>query len=106
MEHSKNKITIKELSSAKLRRNFGEIPIAKAISIAKSLPKSAQIIFLKLVENGPQKSRELSENTALSPRTVRYGLEILRAQELVKRIPDFNDLRSHYYGIQTAIMES
>lgn len=48
---------------------------------------------------GRLKPQDLSEKTNLSARTVRYALQRLRAKELVKRVPDLSDLRSHYYTI-------
>lgn len=69
----------------------------EVIRVTKDLPKSARAVFLALIEKGPMKSKDLSKHTALSSRTVRYGLEILREHKLVRRIPDFNDLRSHFY---------
>ncbi|UCH32777.1 MAG: ArsR family transcriptional regulator [Candidatus Bathyarchaeota archaeon] len=72
----------------------------EVLKVTKDLPKSARTVFLALVETGPMKSKDLSEHTALSSRTVRYGLEILRERKLVRRIPDFNDLRSHFYKAQ------
>ena len=72
----------------------------ETIEIAKDLPKSAKTVFLALIKKGPMKSKELSKQTSLSSRTVRYGLEILRKHSLIRRIPDFNDLRSHFYKAQ------
>ncbi len=74
-----------------------ELSPQEVIMVTKDLPKSARTVFLALVERGPMKSKDLSHHTTLSSRTVRYGLEILRKNELVIRIPDFNDLRSHFY---------
>ncbi|MFQ5981384.1 MAG: hypothetical protein ACE5OZ_24850 [Candidatus Heimdallarchaeota archaeon] len=72
----------------------------KISRIAEDLPRSARKVFLALIEKGPLKSKDLPKHTSLSSRGVRYGLQILRNQELVRAIPDFNDLRSHFYKAQ------
>ena len=74
--------------------------------VVDNLPKSARIVFRALMEKGPMKSRDLSDHTSLSSRTVRYGLEVLRTRDLVKRIPDFNDLRSHFYSAKLVTASS
>lgn len=68
--------------------------------ITEGLPRSAREILLALVEKGPLKSKDLPKHTSLSSRGIRYGLQVLRNQELVRAIPDFNDLRSHFYKAQ------
>ena len=63
------------------------------------LPKSAREIYLLLQNNGALKPREIGLYTTLSNRTIRYGLKILIDDNLVRRIPDLQDLRTHFYAI-------
>ncbi|MFX0095763.1 MAG: MarR family transcriptional regulator [Candidatus Hodarchaeota archaeon] len=65
----------------------------------RGMSRSIQTIYGTLAQNGRMKPQELSQKTELSARTVRYALQRLRAKELVKRVPDLTDLRSHYYQI-------
>jgi hypothetical protein len=62
-------------------------------------PKSAREIYHLLRTNGALKPREIGLYTTLSHRTIRYGLKILVDEAMVKRIPDLQDLRTHFYAI-------
>jgi len=63
------------------------------------LPKSAQETWKVLALNGPMKPCEIANRTDLSGRTVRYALSRLVSAKLVKKVPDLQDLRSHFYRI-------
>ncbi|MHA2175705.1 MAG: hypothetical protein ACXABI_12805 [Candidatus Hodarchaeales archaeon] len=63
------------------------------------LPKSAREIFQLLSTNGALKPREIGLYTTLSHRTIRYGLKILVDGMFVRRVPDLQDLRTHFYAI-------
>ena len=63
------------------------------------LPKSAREIFKLLSTNGALKPREIGLYTTLSHRTIRYGLKILVDGDLVRRVPDLQDLRTHFYTV-------
>ena len=52
-----------------------------------------------LQDNGALKPRQIGLYTTLSNRTIRYGLKILCDGNLVRRIPDLQDLRTHFYAI-------
>lgn len=67
--------------------------------IITQLPKSAREIFLLLQNNGALKPREIGLYTKLSNRTIRYGLKILCDGNLIRRVPDLQDLRTHFYTI-------
>ncbi|MHA1785751.1 MAG: ArsR family transcriptional regulator [Candidatus Helarchaeota archaeon] len=63
------------------------------------LPKmspSAQQIYLILKE-GPFTPKEILLRTNLSPRTLRYALKKLLGLKLIKKYPNFEDLRQNYY---------
>ncbi|MHA2271273.1 MAG: hypothetical protein ACXACI_05380 [Candidatus Hodarchaeales archaeon] len=85
---------------ANQRKN--EVSEEEIMRITGELPRSASKVFLALIEKGRMKSKELSKYTALNSRTVRYGLGILRQRNLVHQVPDFNDMRSHYYIAHTS----
>ncbi|MFW9995862.1 MAG: hypothetical protein ACFFD4_27735 [Candidatus Odinarchaeota archaeon] len=46
----------------------------------------------------PLKSTELARITSLTDRTVRTALRKLYAANLIKQVPCFNDMRSHYHA--------
>ncbi|MCK4849539.1 MAG: hypothetical protein KAT16_10955 [Candidatus Heimdallarchaeota archaeon] len=64
-----------------------------------SLPKSAREIYSLLNTNGALKPREITSYTSLSNRTIRYGLKILVDSGFCRRVPDLQDLRTHFYAI-------
>ena len=68
-------------------------------AIITQLPKSAREIYRLLQDNGALKPRQIGLYTTLSNRTIRYGLKILCDGKLVRRIPDLQDLRTHFYAI-------
>ncbi|MFX0061343.1 MAG: MarR family transcriptional regulator [Candidatus Hermodarchaeota archaeon] len=81
--------------------NVKKEEINRNVSPLLGMSKSIQIIYSTLVMYGMLKPQQISEKTNLSARTVRYALQRLRAKELVKRVPDLSDLRSHYYQISS-----
>jgi len=60
------------------------------------LSPSAQEIFL-ILKNGPFTPKEILLKTSLSPRTLRYALKKLLGLNLVRKFPNFEDLRQNYY---------
>ena len=64
-----------------------------------TLPKSAREILDILQTQGALKPRQIREFTSLSNRTIRYALKILVDDAIIRRIPDLNDLRTHFYSI-------
>lgn len=63
------------------------------------LPKSAREVLNILRTNGALKPGEIRNHTSLSNRTIRYALKILVDDAIISRVPDLNDLRTHYYKI-------
>ena len=63
------------------------------------LPKSAREVLTILRTNGALKPGEIRNYTSLSNRTIRYALKILVDDAIISRVPDLNDLRTHYYKI-------
>jgi len=64
-----------------------------------TLPKSARELYNLLTTNGALKPREITSYTSLSNRTIRYGLKILVDSGFCRRVPDLQDLRTHFYAI-------
>ncbi|NHI91736.1 MAG: ArsR family transcriptional regulator [Candidatus Lokiarchaeota archaeon] len=65
------------------------------------LPKlspSALEIFIILKE-GPYTPKDILDKTNLSPRTLRYALKTLLGLKLIRKFPNFEDLRQNYYAI-------
>ncbi|MHA2369833.1 MAG: hypothetical protein ACXADX_13525 [Candidatus Hodarchaeales archaeon] len=67
-------------------------------------PRSVQLIFEALIEDGVLSLDALVERTSLPKRTCRYALGILRASDLVTKVPDFEDLRRGLYAIPSSLM--
>ncbi|MFW9991426.1 MAG: hypothetical protein ACFFD4_05160 [Candidatus Odinarchaeota archaeon] len=62
-----------------------------------SMSESEKLILMLLSSNKPKKISELSQETSLSLRSIRYSLKKLLNRELILSFPDFSDLRSYYY---------
>jgi predicted transcriptional regulator len=65
----------------------------------EKLPPSAKLVFRLLQVSGFMTQQEIVEETSLSPRTVRYALERLRKEGLLKEHPYFKDTRKTLYGV-------
>lgn len=63
------------------------------------LSPSIQEIYYILKENGPQTPKEISAQTSYAPRTLRYALKKLLELQLIKKSPNFEDLRQNFYKI-------
>jgi DNA-binding MarR family transcriptional regulator len=74
--------------------NLREIMNSKNIKYSRSTEK----VYLALKRNAkPLKSLELAVMTDLTDRTVRTALRKLYEANLIKRVPCFNDMRSHFH---------
>ena len=61
------------------------------------MPPSAKLVFKVLEYEGPLTQKDIVEKTLLSPRTVRYALNILGKRGLIKDIPNLRDVRQKLY---------
>lgn len=67
----------------------------------EELPKmspSALEIYL-ILKDGPFTPKDILDKTNLSPRTLRYALKKLLGLNLVRKFPNFQDLRQNYYAL-------
>ena len=64
------------------------------------LSPSIKEIFDILKENGPQTPKQISAQTSYAPRTLRYALKKLLELDLIKKTPNFEDLRQNFYKIK------
>ncbi|MHA2298905.1 MAG: MarR family transcriptional regulator [Candidatus Hodarchaeales archaeon] len=62
-----------------------------------TMSESEKLILMLLASKNPKKISELSKETSLSLRSIRYSLKKLLGKELIVSYPDFNDLRSYFY---------
>lgn len=67
--------------------------------LIKLSPSIKQIYYI-LKEQGPQTPKEISAKTSYAPRTLRYALKKLLELNLIKKTPNFEDLRQNYYKIK------
>ena len=73
----------------------------QTVEEGEELPKlspSALEIYIILKE-GPFTPKDILCRTNLSPRTLRYALKKLLGLNLVRKFPNFQDLRQNYYAI-------
>ena len=68
----------------------------------RDLPPSSKFIHKTLEDAGPMTLKALSEETLLSSRTVRYGLDQLEEAGLVDSSPALHDGRQTCYRLSTA----
>ncbi|MGY5859968.1 MAG: MarR family winged helix-turn-helix transcriptional regulator [Candidatus Thorarchaeota archaeon] len=62
-------------------------------------PKSAMAILGALMNHGPMCPLEISEKLDMAPRTVSFALRKLLGNQLLKRIPNLNDMRRPKYHV-------
>lgn len=63
------------------------------------LPPSSKLVYLALREAGPSTLAELTDRTALPPRTVRYALDRLAEVGVVDQRPCLRDARQSLYEL-------
>ncbi|MFP4631833.1 MAG: MarR family transcriptional regulator [Halobacteriota archaeon] len=64
------------------------------------LPPSAKLVYKVLEYNGQMTQKEVSEETRLSVRTVRYALNRLGERDLIKQVPCLTDGRRTLYDVE------
>jgi len=62
-------------------------------------PKSAMAIIGALINHGPMCPLEISEALDMAPRTVSFALKKLLGRQVLKRIPNLNDMRRPKYHV-------
>ncbi|MDD4651979.1 MAG: hypothetical protein PHQ34_07090 [Methanothrix sp.] len=67
------------------------------LDVVKYLPPSAKQVFQLLASEGPLTQKDIISRTDLPPRTVRYALERLRGEEMLKESFCFRDARQSLY---------
>jgi DNA-binding MarR family transcriptional regulator len=74
-----------------------EYSISNSQKILQGTPKSVQTVFNIIIKSKkPIKVNELQELSKLTDRTIRLALNRLYKLQLVKKIPNLEDLRSHF----------
>ncbi len=69
--------------------------MTESIRISKTAYQIIDILQL----NGPQLLRDLVEMSGLSVRALRYALRRLIDLQIIKKIPNLQDMRSSYYDL-------
>lgn len=87
------------MAAIESKSEFTDVNFDEQSGKLASLPKSAREIYSLLSTNGALKPREITSFTSLSNRTIRYGLKILVDNGFCRRVPDLQDLRTHFYAI-------
>ena len=76
-----------------LVEKVGTVDVGEKIS--KLSPSAQEIYFI--LKNGPFTPKQMLVKTNLSPRTLRYALKKLLGLNLIKKYPNFEDLRQNFY---------
>ena len=63
----------------------------------KTTKLSQKILDALLASDRPLKPQEVADVTGINQRSVRYALNILHEQGFLKKYPDMEDLRTHFY---------
>ena len=61
-----------------------------------AMNESAREVYLAL-RSKKLKVSQLEKTTRYSPRTIRQAIKKLRDLDLIRKIPDLSDFRSHFY---------
>lgn len=76
----------------------------KAKVALKGTPKSVQTIFMLIKKAGkPLRVNDLQKMSNLTDRTIRLALNKLYNLDLVVKVPNLEDLRSHYLTLSPAV---
>jgi len=71
-----------------------------------SIPKSARIVLHSLATTGPMSPKEISNKSDLPLRTVSFALRRLTTQNLLRRIPNLQDMRQPLYLLESREIKS
>ena len=71
-------------------------PEAHAEVMIQALNRSVQNVYY-IIQHKKLKVDQIHKKSRLAPRTVRQALKRLIDLQLIHRIPDLTDLRSHWY---------
>ncbi|MDY6774814.1 MAG: rhodanese-like domain-containing protein [Halobacteria archaeon] len=67
------------------------------------LPPSAKLVYKTLEYNGQMNQKDLSDESRLSPRTVRYAIDRLREKDLIYETPSLDDGRCSFYSLKRSM---
>lgn len=89
----------------KIKLTF-ELSSVKAENLLTGTPKSVRLIFELLKRSKkPLKVNELQQLSNLTDRTIRLALNTLYNLNLVVKVPNLEDLRSHFLIITPGLIE-
>ncbi|OLS31622.1 MAG: hypothetical protein ThorAB25_00820 [Candidatus Thorarchaeota archaeon AB_25] len=63
------------------------------------LPNSAILVLGSLAAEGPMTPKTIIEKVGLAPRTISFALRTLVREQVIKKIPNFADMRQPIYHI-------
>ena len=96
---------MKYKSGEKITLTF-ELSSVKTENLLVGTPKSVRKVFdLLKKSNKPLKVNELQELSNLTDRTIRLALNTLYKLNLVSKVPNLEDFRSHFLIITTRLTE-
>ncbi len=67
--------------------------------MSSNLPKSAVIVLSGLTHEGPMTPKSIIKKLKLPSRTVTYALRTLIDENIVRKIPNLNDMRQPIYHV-------
>lgn len=63
------------------------------------LPNSALMVLSSLTSEGPMTPKTIISRTDLPSRTITFALHVLLKEKIVRRVPNFLDMRQPYYHV-------
>ena len=63
------------------------------------LPNSAMLVLDSLAAEGPMTPKTIIEKVGLAPRTISFALRTLVRERVVRKIPNFSDMRQPIYHV-------
>lgn len=76
------------------------VPIANIDVRIENLPPSAKLVFKILEKGGLLTQKDITRESYLPPRTVRYALDRLKKKDILEERFYFKDARQSLYGIK------
>jgi DNA-binding MarR family transcriptional regulator len=65
------------------------------------LPNSALIVLSRLTSEGPMTPKTIIDRVNLPSRTITFALHVLAKERIVRRVPNFADMRQPFYHVNS-----
>jgi DNA-binding MarR family transcriptional regulator len=69
------------------------------LDMSIELPNSALIVLSSLTSEGPMTPKTIIDRVHLPSRTITFALHVLAKEKIVRRVPNFADMRQPFYHV-------